>query len=191
VPGVFGGLSVFRNLYTLKMRMNGRDKDGILRGVCLFLAMAWPVGYASAQEISKPLQTKGAYNLSINYPGAALRYFVADGKGLELLAQSQSGVLVGGLRYYRYPARLRGVSLNPYWAVEGDYLSFKGDVSKGKGWGCGLYAGAEYRLGRRLAVQTEFGAMHVSLTDKSTDLSESGLEFLINLGINFYFGGRP
>lgn len=159
--------------------------------LCAVLSLTLLPLAASAQEELAYQQAKGAFNLNLNYPGVAFRYFAAEGKGLELLAQSQSGVLVSGLRYYRYPARLRGVSLNPYWAVEGDYLSFKGDVSKGKGWGCGLYAGAEYRLGRRLAVQTEFGAMHVSLTDKSTDLSESGLEFLINLGINFYFGGKP
>jgi len=32
--------------------------------------------------------------------------------------------------------------------------------------------------------------MYVSLKDNSTDLSEGGLEFLLNLGFNLYFGGR-
>lgn len=136
--------------------------------------------------------SKRSLNLNINYPGAALRYFVADGKALELLGQGQGGVFVGGLRYYYYPERLNSGFFSPYAALEGDYLDFKGDYSKGKGWGGGLYVGVEYRLGGRFSLQADTGAMYVSVKDKSTDLIESGLEFLVNFGFNVYFGGgRP
>ena len=146
---------------------------------------------AAAQPVSYAPE-RGDYNLNINYPGAALRYFGADGKGLELLGQGQDEVFVGGLRYYYYPAGLRRGALSPYFAVEGDYISFKGAYAKGAGWGGGLYAGTEYRLGRRFSVQADAGAMHVSLKDKDTDLLESGLEFLVNFGFNIYFvGGKP
>jgi hypothetical protein len=142
-------------------------------------ALAPPASYAPG---------RGGFNLNINYPGAALRYFAAEGKALELLGQRQDNVFVGGLRYYYYPARLRRGALNPYLAVEGDYISFKGTYSKGAGWGGGLYAGAEYFLSRRVSAQTDLGALYLSIEDKDTSLTESGTEFLVNLGVNIYFG---
>lgn len=128
--------------------------------------------------------------MGLSYPGASARYFPADGRGLELLGQSQDKVFAGGLRYYLYPIALRSGPVSPYLAFEVDYLRFKGSYAKGAGWGCGAYAGAEYRLAPRLSMQADLGAMYVSLTDKATDLSEGGLEFLLNLGFNLYFGGR-
>jgi len=165
----------------------------IVRVIFSFLVAAWFYGTLAAQEsAAQQGQQKGSINLNVNYPGAALRYFVADGKGLELLGQGQDDIFVGGLRYYHYPKKLRGAVFSPYAAVECDYLSFKGDYSKGKGWGGGLYAGVEYRLGGRFSLQADTGAMYVSVKDKSTDLMESGLEFLVNFGFNVYFGGgRP
>ena len=131
----------------------------------------------------------GDLNLNINYPGAAIRYFVADGKALELLGQGQDDIFVGGLRYYFYPGSMGKGALRPYLAAEADYLSFRGSYAKGKGWGGGLYAGAEYHLNQTFSVQTDLGAMYVSVKDKDSSLMESGLEFLLNLGINIYFGG--
>ena len=144
----------------------------------------------AAADAAVPGEHKtGSYNLDINYPGAGVRYFVADGKALELLGQGQDHVFVGGLRYYLYPESLRQGGLSPYFAAEADYLGFKGDYAKGKGFGAGLYAGAEYRLNRTFSVQADLGAMYVSVKDKDTALMESGLEFLLNLGVNIYFGG--
>lgn len=132
----------------------------------------------------------GSLNLDINYPGAAIRYFVADGKALELLGQGQDHIFVAGLRYYLYPASLRKGALCPYLAVEADYLTFKGAYAKGKGLGGGLYAGTEYHFNRTFSAQADLGAMYVSVKDKDTSLMESGLEFVLNLGFNIYFGGE-
>lgn len=131
---------------------------------------------------------KGALNLDINYPGAALRYFVADGKALEILGQFQKDISVGGLRYYSYPASLRQGGLCPYFAFEADYVDFKGAYTKGSGLGGGAFAGAEYFLGSRVSVQTDLGALYLSVKDKETSLSEGGLEFVLNVGVNIYFG---
>ncbi|MBI5745041.1 MAG: hypothetical protein HY952_10895 [Elusimicrobia bacterium] len=131
---------------------------------------------------------KGTLNLNLNYPGAAFRCFVADGKALELLGQFQKDVSVGGLRYYAYPASLRQGALFPYFAFEADYADFKGSYSSGYGLGGGAFAGAEYFIGRRLSVQTDLGALYLSVNDRDTSISESGLEFILNLGVNIYFG---
>jgi hypothetical protein len=134
----------------------------------------------------------GSYNLGINYPGAALRYFVADGKALELFGQGQDRIFTGGVRYYRYLGGLARAPLSPYLAGEAEYVSFKGKYSKGGGWGGGAYAGVEYRLSRSVSLQTDLGALYISVKDKDTSLIESGMEFVLNLGFNIYFGGgRP
>lgn len=163
--------------------------------ICCAAAVAAP---AAAEDVAVPAAdlspatvsaapAKGSWNLGLNYPGASLRYFLSGDKAVELLGQSQDGVFVGGARYYYYPRSLSSGGLAPYLALEGDYISFKGSVSKGGGLGAGLYAGAELPLSRRFSLQTDVGAMYVSLKDKDTSISEGGLEFLINAGFNFYF----
>lgn len=148
-------------------------------------------GEASVQPVQAAAHGRaGGLNLNINYPGAAVRYFVADGKALELLGQGQHNIFVGGLRYYLYPVSLRSGRLSAYFAAEADYLSFKGSYAKGKGAGAGLYVGTEYCLNRTFSLQADIGAMYVSVKDKDTALMESGLEFLLNLGFNIYFGGE-
>jgi hypothetical protein len=170
------------------MNMRASVKAGfflLLAGVCLpaapaRAAEAAPAGYTPAA---------GVFNLDLNYPGAAVRYFPAAGQGLELFGQDQDRIFTGGLRYYYYPAALARAALCPYMAAEADFTSFKGRYSKGTGMGGGLYGGAEYFLSRRFSVQTDIGALYLSLQDKKTSLGESGLEFVLNLGVNFYFGG--
>lgn len=148
-----------------------------------------PAAAAASAAGARPLPrtpVKRDLNVGVNYPGAALRYFVADGKALELLGQYQEHIFVGGLRYYYYPAPFQQGGLCPYLAAEGDFTSFKGSYAKGTGWGGGLFAGAEYFLGRRVSVQTDLGALYLAIKDKDTALGESGLEFIINLGFNIY-----
>lgn len=143
---------------------------------------------AVTQPLSIPV--KGSLDLDINYPGAALRYFVDDGKGLELVGQGQDHIFTGVLRYYYYPKKLARGPLCPYLAAEGDFITFKGRYSKGNGWGGGLAAGTEYRLSRAFSVQADLGATYISVKDKDTSLVQGGLEFIINLGVNIYFGER-
>ncbi len=163
--------------------------------ICCAAAVTVPAAAEDGGVMAAPLSTatasavpgKGSWNMGLNYPGASLRYFLSGDKAVELLGQSQDGVFVGGARYYYYPRSLASGGLAPYLALEGDYISFKGSVSKGGGLGAGLYAGAELPLSRRFSLQTDIGAMYVSLKDKDTKISEGGLEFLVNAGFNFYF----
>lgn len=157
----------------------------ILPFIAALLCAGGPCG--AAAQTSGP--AAGEFNLGINYPGAALRYFVSDGKGLELFGQSQDKVFTGGLRYYYYPKSLAKGALWPYMAGEADFTSFKGRYSKGTGIGGGLFSGVEYFLGRKISVQTDIGALYMSIQDKDTSLGESGLEFVMNIGFNYYFGG--
>jgi len=143
----------------------------------------------AATETNSSGPAHSAWNLNVNYPGAGLRYFTAEGRAWELLGQGEDKIFTGGLRYYRYHRGAASWKLKPFLAVEADYIRFNGKYSDGSGWGGGIYGGAEYFLNRGFSVQTDLGAMYVSVKDKDTDIMESGLEFIINLGFNIYFGG--
>jgi hypothetical protein len=160
-------------------------------GVLLLACVCLPAAPARAEQgaAASRVPASGAFNLDINYPGAAVRYFPAAGRGLELFGQDQDRIFTGGFRYYYYPASLAHEALCPYMAAEADFTSFRGRYSKGTGIGGGLYGGAEYFLSRRFSVQTDIGALYLSLQDKKTSLGESGLEFVMNIGFNYYFGG--
>lgn len=157
-------------------------------------AEAGPLAHAAGPRVADVKEPSsgpaaGSLNLAINYPGGALRYFTAEGKAVELFGQGQDKIFTGGLRYYYYPAGLGRGDLFPYVAAEADFASFKGRYSKGTGIGGGLFGGVEYFLGRKISLQTDIGALYMSIQDKDTSLGESGLEFIMNFGFNYYFGG--
>ena len=170
------------NLFILSAAISAFFCAAALAGEPAAAAPAMPAGGAQ-------VPAAGSFNLDINYPGAAVRYFPASGRGLELFGQGQDKIFTGGFRYYYYPAGLAGGALCPYLAAEAAVIGFKGRYSRGTGAGGGLYGGVEYFPGRRVSVQTDIGAFYLSIKDKNTSLGESGLEFVINLGFNLYFGG--
>jgi len=129
----------------------------------------------------------GLLNLDINYPGAGLRYIFSDSTALELRGQYEKDIALGGARLYLFPWSFKKAGIVPYLGVEGDYGSFKGAYSKGAGYAAGGFAGLEYFLGKSLSVQTDVGASYLFLKDTDTALTQSGLEFTLNLGVNIYF----
>ena len=145
--------------------------------------------YAAGTQAAtnEPASAKGSLNLDINYPGIGLRYFFSGSAALELRGQYEKDTTVGGARLYLFPGSFKKEGIVPYFGLEGDYGSFKGENSKGNGYAGGVFGGLEYFLGRSLSVQTDAGASYLSLKDKETSLTQSGLEFILNLGINIYF----
>jgi len=147
------------------------------------------------QSVIKPRKTeapdsesiKGLINLGINYPGAGLRYFFSNSSALELRGQSEKDITIGGVRLYLFPGLFKRSGVIPYWGIEGDYGSFKGEYSKGNGYAGGGFAGLECFMGKSASLQADGGASYVSLKDKTTALTQSGTEFTINFGFNIYF----
>ncbi len=66
-------------------------------------------------------------------------------------------------------------------------MSFRGQLSKGNGAAVGGIGGVEYFLYKRLSVQTDVGPYYMTLKDDKSSVEKSGLEFVINFGVNFYF----
>jgi hypothetical protein len=131
---------------------------------------------------------KGAFGIGLNYPGLGVRYLVTDALTVEGKIQTETDILVAGLRLYRnFSSGERGKF---FWGLEGDYLSFKGDVSEGTGIAGELLVGGEYFVAKGLSFQMDLGPAYINVTDGDTTLSVNGMEFVANFGINYYLGGK-
>ena len=135
----------------------------------------------------------GTLNLDINYPGVGARYFLSDRTALEGRAQLNKGNLIAGPRLYWYPPLLPADGkFSPYLCAEGDYVSFKDAAVNGRGWAAGAFAGIEYSLGRSFSLQVDTGGGYFSIKDKGAPLTQNGLEFILDFGVNYYLlSGAP
>ena len=129
---------------------------------------------------------KGDISIGLNYPGVGIRYFFTNTTSLELKAQSENNVSAVGLRFYRYFGS--GSNMCFFWGLEGDYVTFKGTTSEGTWFATEVLVGGEYFFTKNLSFQADIGPAFISLADKNTTESVSGLEYVINFGINYYFG---
>lgn len=130
---------------------------------------------------------KGDLGIGINYPGVGVRYFLTDKISLEAKGQIGTDIFVGGLRGYYYFKSVE--KLLPFAGLEADFVTFKGDDSEGTGFAGEIFVGGEYFFAKSFSVQLDLGPAYISLKDtKDTSESVSGLEYVVNFGINYYFG---
>lgn len=127
---------------------------------------------------------KGRLGMGLNYPGVSLRYGLSNKFALELKGQFGSGVTVLGPRTYYYFGTDSKVCL--FAGAEFDYVSFKGDVSSGNGMVIEPFLGGDYFVSKHLALGLDFGPAFIALSDKDTEESVSGIEFVANINIICY-----
>lgn len=131
---------------------------------------------------------KGDLNVGVNYPGLSVRYFLGNKTALEVKGQFDTNIVVAGFRgYYYFKSDSAGKFL-PFAGLEADFVTFKGDVSKGTGIAGELFIGGEYSFSNKLSIQLDLGPGLVSLKDNNTSESVNGLEYVVNFGINYYLG---
>jgi hypothetical protein len=128
---------------------------------------------------------RGQFGVGLNTPGIGARYFIVNDLSLEARGQLEKGVTVVGMRACKY---ITAGAVLPYAGIEGDYVSFKGDLSSGSGFGGEVLLGLEYFVARRFSVQFDFGPAYLALKENKYSLSASGIEFIVNFGVNYYFG---
>ena len=159
-----------------------------MRTLKLVLAFALVILGASGAraEFSTEDIGKGTFALGLNYPGLGVKYFVSDNYAAEIKAQTEFGDDVGGLRAYRYFRPVPKTLV--FLGLEGDYVHFKGASSKGSGYAGEFFVGAEYFVLPHLGLQADFGPAYVHIKDTASSLSDGGVEFVFNLGANYYFG---
>jgi hypothetical protein len=173
VPGSLAGLGLLTGEENILMK---NALKAALLLFCLFLSCT-----SAASEELMP-----HWGVSLNYPGAGIRYLFNDQLSLELRGQFADDIVVSGLRgnYYFNP----GSKTVLFMGVESDYVSFKGTESKGNGFAEELYLGMEFFLLRDFSLQADFGPAFIVLKDKDSALSVSGIEYVVNFGVNWYFG---
>jgi len=148
------------------------------------------------QQITQPHTTQfpgiirntpasGSWALGVLYPGASLKYVTGGKSAWELRAQSGSGVLAVGPRYYRYFTQASNPRL--FFGLETDYITFKGKASKGAGFAGGAFVGGEIFLTRHIGLLMDFAPMYISLSDDKFSESASNLEYVLNMGIYWHF----
>jgi len=127
---------------------------------------------------------KGRIGLGLNYPGVSARYGLSNKFALELKGQFGSGVTVLGPRAYYYFGTDSKACL--FAGAEIDYVSFKGDVSSGGGIAVEPFLGGDYFISKHLTLGLDIGPAFIALSDKDTDESVSGMEFVANINITWY-----
>ena len=129
---------------------------------------------------------RGAVAVGFNYPGLGIRCFPFDKYAVELRGQYETGAFSAGGRFCGYFGPITHVF--PYAGLEVDYASLRGKVAKGRGVVVELLVGGEVFLLRRISFQFDFGPSYIHLKDANTSISVGGLEYIVNFGLNYYFG---
>ncbi|HAV43140.1 TPA: hypothetical protein DCX15_03900 [bacterium] len=144
---------------------------------------------APSPELPPPERgIKGRVGLGVNYPGVGLRIGLSQRFMFEARGQFGEGVSTYGGRIYYY--------LNPqgricyFTGIEGALISFKGEVSEGSGYCLLALLGGEYFLAKPFSFQLDLGPVYIHIKDKETALSKSAFDYVVNLGLNLYLGGR-
>lgn len=139
---------------------------------------------------TQPPETKNPpvareWAMGVLYPGVALKYGAASVSEWEIKTQSDSGILILGLRNYRYFTQASNPRL--FYGIEADYITFKGKESKGLGFAGEAFIGGEIFLTKQIGLAMDFGPMYISLNDNKFSESVSGLEYVLNMGIYWHF----
>jgi hypothetical protein len=129
---------------------------------------------------------RGAVAVGFNYPGLGIRYFPFDRYAVEIRGQYETGAFSAGGRFYTYFGPITHVF--PYAGLEVDYASLKGKSAGGQGVVAELLVGGEIFLLRKVSFQFDFGPSYVYLKNYKNSISVSGVEYIVNFGLNYYFG---
>jgi len=188
-----GSVVKFGESYTLNIRFVNVDTGEVVFGKKLTASNKEEIPALCGQMVqllssgkTSPIKKRsvpGEWAVGLVYPGGAVKYLTSK-HAWELKAQSGSGILAAGPRYYRY---LLNSNLRLFWGLEGDFISFKGEESKGLGFAAGGFAGGEILLGKNLGLSMDFGPMFISLNEDDYSQSESGIEYVINMALYWHF----
>lgn len=125
------------------------------------------------------------WGIGLNYPGLGLKYKINSKNTIEIRTQVGKDILAMGPRYYHNLSIQDKLTL--FFGGEIDCLSFKGRVSKGSGIAFLPFIGGEYLTTPDLGVSLDIGPAYVSLKDKDTAEREKGIDFVLNIGLTYYF----
>jgi len=140
----------------------------------LLVSIATPL--VRANDIS------GKLGLGIGNPYIALKYGLTSKLSGEVRGAFGSGITVYGIRgCYNFNPESKAVI---FLGGEADLINFDTEGISGEGNVLMVFVGLEYFLSNRLALSTDIGPALITVSSEGT--SVSGLEWVFNVGINFY-----
>lgn len=130
----------------------------------------------------------GDLNLGFGYPYLSVKY---DFPVLSAEARyaAGSGISVyAGRGYWNFH---RADPLTGFAGVEAGYISFNSMSMRGTGYEAALFVGGQYRLSRDFFLLMDFAPTLIMLRHAVyTDVTVSGVEFVVNAGVYYRFGGK-
>jgi hypothetical protein len=127
---------------------------------------------------------KGKIAIGWGNPYVCLKYYLVPKLSIEARGAFGSGVNVYGGRFYHNFSS--GDKIVLFLGGEGGYIKFSKDDVSGEGWLGYGFVGGEYFINKRLAVTLDIGAAFINLEEEEFNLSVEGVEYIFNIGINFY-----
>lgn len=124
--------------------------------------------------------------VGLGYPYSSLKYGITPKWSAELRGAFGSGIIVFGWRlYHNFNPTKRTVI---YCGGEIDYVSFDTENIVGNGYLWLIFIGGEHFLSKNFAVGLDIGPIYTKLNAlEYSDISVSGIDWVVNIGVNFYF----
>ncbi|OGS20204.1 MAG: hypothetical protein A3J83_08720 [Elusimicrobia bacterium RIFOXYA2_FULL_40_6] len=131
----------------------------------------------------------GRLGVGFGYPSLSLKYGLSSRLLVEGKGSSGEGIQVyGGRVYYNFNPKDKIVL---YAGGELDSISFNSEDEKGSGTMILGFLGAECFISERLALSADIGPGQINIADSvQSNISVSAPEWILNLGVNVYFGGK-
>jgi hypothetical protein len=165
----------------------------------LILIILFTFGIVSITEAETETKTeantlKGKLGIGLGYPWVSIKYGITHKFSIEVRGAFGSGINVYGVRlYYNFNPKHRIDRIVIFTGLEGDYVSFNVDTGNkeekmsGNGYIGYTFLGGEYFITKRFTLNLDIGPAFISLEEDEFNLSVDGIEYVFNLGINFYF----
>ena len=153
-------------------------------GILLFSSFSAPV---LANDLTHRL------GIGLGWPYLSLKYGIVPNFSIEARGAAAEGIGAYGLRgYYNFNPYDRCVI---FTGLGANYVNFSvpaddddGEDISGSGYTASIFVGGEYFINDNFTLTTDIGPTYISLTEREFDLNVGGIEFVANIGINFYFG---
>jgi len=133
---------------------------------------------ANADDLTKRI------GIGLGNPYISIKYGFNSKCSIEAKGAFGSGITVGGTRFYH--------NFNPndrtviFMGVEGNHVSFDTNDISGNGWIGYGFVGGEYFISQKFTFNLDIGPAFISLEEDECGLSIDGVEWVFNLGVNFY-----
>lgn len=125
----------------------------------------------------------GGLSLGVGYPYVSLKYNFSKKTAAEAVYAAGEGInLYAGRFYWNFS---RYDKLNLFTGLEGGYVNFDTLDMKGAGYEGAVLLGGEYFISRKISFAMDFSPTLIGL--KSDNYKVSGIEWVLNSGLYFYF----